>query len=129
MSGPKYNRVCLKLSGEALAGAGQGIDHSTLSMIVAELATVVALGVQVVVVVGGGNIIRGITAAAAGAHRATADYMGMLGTVINSLALQDVLEKKGISVRVMSALRVDDIAEPYIRRRAIRHLEKGRLVI
>ncbi len=130
MSGPKYNRVCLKLSGEALSGgAGHGIDNSVLALVVGEIATVVGLGVQVAVVVGGGNIIRGITATAAGANRATADYMGMLGTVINSLALQEALEKEGLPARVMSALRMDEVAEPYVRRRAIRHLEKGRIVI
>lgn len=130
MSGPKYSRVCLKLSGEALAGgAGHGIDNAVLATVVGELAATAALGVQLAVVVGGGNIIRGITASAQGADRATADYMGMLGTVINSLALQEALEKKGISARVLSAIRMDAVAEPYIRRRAIRHLEKGRIVI
>jgi uridylate kinase len=130
MSGPKYNRVCLKLSGEALSGgAGHGIDSSVLAMVVGEIAAVVGLSVQVAVVVGGGNIIRGITASAAGANRATADYMGMLGTVINSLALQEALEKEELRARVMSALRMDEVTEPYVRRRAIRHLEKGRIVI
>jgi uridylate kinase len=130
MLGPKYNRVCLKLSGEALSGgAGHGIDSSVLAMVVGEIAAVIGLGVQVAVVVGGGNIIRGITASAAGANRATADYMGMLGTVINSLALQEALEKEGLPARVMSALRMDEVAEPYVHRRAIRHLEKGHIVI
>jgi uridylate kinase len=130
MSGPKYQRICLKLSGEALSGgAGQGLDEDTLSLIVAELTGIVTLGVQVVVVVGAGNIIRGMTAAAAGAHRVTGDYMGMLGTVINSLALQDAFERSGLTARVLSALRMDEVAESFDRRRAIHHLEKGRLVL
>jgi uridylate kinase len=130
MSGPKYSRVCLKVSGEALAGGtGHGIDNAVLAAVVGELAAAAALGVQLAVVVGGGNIIRGIAASAQGADRATADYMGMLGTVINSLALQEALEKRGIPARVLSAIRMDAVAEPYIRRRAIRHLEKGRIVI
>jgi len=129
-SEPKYARICLKISGEALSGeAGYGIDNTVLSNIVGEIATVHTLGVQVALVVGGGNVIRGITASKEGANRATADYMGMLGTVINSLAVQEALEKKGIPARVLTALRVDEVAEPYLRRRALRHLEKGRVVV
>lgn len=130
MSEPAYSRVCLKLSGEALSGAaGHGIDSSILGLVVNEINAVIELGVQVAIVAGGGNIIRGIAASAEGADRANADYMGMLGTVINSLALQEALENKGIPARVLSALRIDEVAEPYVRRRAVRHLEKGRIVI
>ena len=130
MAGLKYNRVCLKVSGEALAGeAGYGIDNSTLAMVVDELGAVAKAGVQLAVVVGGGNIIRGIAASAEGTDRAAADYMGMLATTINSLAFQEALEKQGLAARVLSAVRMDEVAEPYIRRRAIRHLEKGRIVI
>ncbi len=127
---PAYRRVVLKLSGEALAGSqGYGIDPLVLERIAAELREVVALGVQVAVVIGGGNIFRGVAASAGGMDRATADYMGMLATIINALALQDALEKTGLQTRVLSAIEMRAVAEPYIRRRAIRHLEKGRVVI
>ena len=127
---PAYRRIVLKLSGEALAGnQGYGIDPAVLDRIAAETNDVVALGVQVAIVIGGGNIFRGIAASAGGMDRATADYMGMLATVINALALQDALEKAGLQTRVLSAIEMRAVAEPYIRRRAIRHLEKGRVVI
>ncbi|HXG04171.1 MAG TPA: UMP kinase [Candidatus Binatia bacterium] len=127
---PAYRRVVLKLSGEALAGSqGYGIDPLVLQRIAAELRDVVALGVQMAVVIGGGNIFRGLAASAGGMDRATADYMGMLATIINALALQDALEKAGLQTRVLSAIEMRAVAEPYIRRRAIRHLEKGRVVI
>jgi uridylate kinase len=126
----KYNRVVLKLSGEALAGdAGFGIAHEVISSIAQQVAEVVKSGTQVCIVVGGGNIWRGINGSAHGMDRATADYMGMLATVINSLALQDAMESIGVATRVLSAIEMRQIAEPYIRRRAIRHLEKGRVVI
>ena len=127
---PVYRRIVLKLSGEALAGSvGYGIDPPVLERIGAELRDVVELGVEVAVVIGGGNIFRGIAASAGGMDRATADYMGMLATIINALALQDALEKAGLQTRVLSAIEMRAVAEPYIRRRAIRHLEKGRVVI
>jgi uridylate kinase len=127
---PVYRRVVLKLSGEALAGnVGYGIDPPVLERIGAEIRDVVDLGVEVAVVIGGGNIFRGIAASAGGMDRATADYMGMLATIINALALQDALEKAGLQTRVLSAIEMRAVAEPYIRRRAIRHLEKGRVVI
>src|SRR5512139_177552 len=127
---PAYQRILLKLSGEALAGRqGYGIDPDVLSGIAAEIRDVVELGVQVAVVIGGGNIFRGIAASSAGMDRASADYMGMLATVINSVAMQDALEKLGVVTRVQSAIGMQAIAEPYIRRRAVRHLEKGRVVI
>jgi uridylate kinase len=127
---PAYRRVVVKLSGEALAGSqGYGIDPPVLSRIGHEIREVAALGVQVAIVIGGGNIFRGIAASAGGMERATADYMGMLATVINALALQDALEKCGLQTRVLSAIEMRAVAEPYIRRRAIRHLEKGRVVI
>jgi uridylate kinase len=127
---PKYKRVLLKLSGEALMGEGEyGIDPSTVENIAQQLMQVVKSGVQVAIVVGGGNIWRGVDAEARGMDRATADYAGMLATMINALALQDALEKKGVVTRTQSAIAVQAIAEPYIRRRAIRHLEKGRVVI
>jgi uridylate kinase len=127
---PAYRRIVLKLSGEALAGdQGYGIDPPVLERIALELREVVHLGVQAAVVIGGGNIFRGIAASAGGMDRATADYMGMLATVINALALQDALEKAGLQTRVLSAIEMRAVAEPYIRRRAIRHLEKGRVVI
>ncbi|ADI01767.1 MAG TPA: UMP kinase [Syntrophothermus lipocalidus] len=130
MERPKYKRVVLKLSGEALAGeAGFGIEHSILTDIAAQVKEVVDIGVQVTIVVGGGNIWRGVSGSAKGMDRATADYMGMLATVINALALQDALEAEGLQVRVQSAIEMKAVAEPYIRRRAIRHLEKGRVVI
>jgi uridylate kinase len=127
---PAYRRVVLKLSGEALAGSlGYGIDPPVLVRIGREVRDVAELGVQVAIVIGGGNIFRGIAASAGGMERATADYMGMLATVINALALQDALEKCGLQTRVLSAIEMRAVAEPYIRRRAIRHLEKGRVVI
>ena len=127
---PVYRRIVLKLSGEALAGGqGYGIDPPVLDRIAAEVRDVSALGVQIAIVIGGGNIFRGIAASAGGMDRATADYMGMLATVINALALQDSLEKSGLQTRVLSAIEMRAVAEPYIRRRAMRHLEKGRVVI
>jgi uridylate kinase len=127
---PVYRRIVLKLSGEALAGGqGYGIDPPVLERVAQEMREVSALGVQVAIVIGGGNIFRGVAASAAGMDRATADYMGMLATVINALALQDALEKAGLQTRVLSAIEMRAVAEPYIRRRAIRHLEKGRIVI
>ena len=128
--GPVYRRIVLKLSGEALAGSqGYGIDPPVLDRVGADIREVIDLGVQVAIVIGGGNIFRGIAASAVGMDRATADYMGMLATIINALALQDALEKAGLQTRVLSAIEMRAVAEPYIRRRAIRHLEKGRLVI
>jgi uridylate kinase len=125
-----YRRIVLKLSGEALAGSqGYGIDPPVLDRVGADIREVTELGVQVAIVIGGGNIFRGIAASAAGMDRATADYMGMLATIINALALQDALEKAGLQTRVLSAVEMRAVAEPYIRRRAIRHLEKGRVVI
>ncbi|MCL6612180.1 MAG: UMP kinase [Peptococcaceae bacterium] len=130
MSTPKYRRVVLKLSGEALAGnLGYGIDHEVLDSISSQIGEVSKLGVQMAIVVGGGNIWRGVAGSAKGMDRATADYMGMLATVINSLALQDGLEKLGVDSRVQTAIEMRAVAEPYIRRRAIRHMEKGRVVI
>jgi len=127
---PAYRRIVLKLSGEALAGSqGFGIDPPVLDRIGEEVRDVTDLGVQVAIVIGGGNIFRGVAASAAGMDRATADYMGMLATVINALALQDALEKAGVQTRVLSAIEMRAVAEPYIRRRAIRHLEKNRVVI
>ena len=127
---PVYRRIVLKVSGEALAGdLGYGIAPAVLERIAAEVREVAALGVQVAIVIGGGNIFRGVAASADGMDRATADYMGMLATVINALALQDALEKAGLQTRVLSAIDMRAVAEPYIRRRAIRHLEKGRIVI
>lgn len=127
---PKYKRIVLKLSGEALAGeGGYGINPETLSSIARQIVEVVSLGVEVGIVVGGGNIWRGVAGSAKGMDRATADYMGMLATVINSLALQDALEKIGMETRVATAIEMKEVAEPYIRRRAIRHMEKGRVVI
>ena len=127
---PCYKRILLKLSGEALAGQlGYGIDPDIIRAIAKEIRGVVDLGVQVAIVIGGGNIFRGIAASSAGMDRASADYMGMLATVMNSLALQDALEKAGVITRVQSAIEMHEIAEPYIRPRAVRHLEKGRVVI
>jgi len=127
---PVYRRIVLKLSGEALAGGqGYGIDPPVLDRVGAEVRDVTELGVQVAIVIGAGNIFRGIAASAGGMDRATADYMGMLATIINALALQDSLEKAGLQTRVLSAIEMRAVAEPYIRRRAIRHLEKGRVVI
>jgi uridylate kinase len=126
----KYKRIVLKLSGEALAGAsGFGIDNTIMSSIARQVKDVVEIGAEVAIVVGGGNIWRGVAGSAQGMDRATADYMGMLATIINSLALQDALENEGVESRVMTAIEMKEIAEPYIRRRAIRHLEKGRVVI
>jgi len=127
---PCYKRILLKLSGEALAGKqGYGIDPDIIRGIATEIREVVDLGVQLAIVIGGGNIFRGVAASSMGMDRASADYMGMLATVMNSLALQDALEKAGVITRVQSAIEMQEIAEPYIRRRAVRHLEKGRVVI
>ncbi|HYS44498.1 MAG TPA: UMP kinase [Geobacteraceae bacterium] len=130
MSEPYYKRVLLKLSGEALAGdQGYGIDPKTITTIANEVKEVVACGVELALVIGGGNIFRGLAASSKGMDRASADYMGMLATMINSLAMQDALEKIGVDTRVQSAIAMQEVAEPYIRRRAVRHLEKGRVVI
>ncbi|GIR29173.1 uridylate kinase [bacterium] len=127
---PYYSSILLKLSGEALQGEqGYGIDNDILNRIAREISEVSKLGVQVSIVIGGGNIYRGVSAAAAGMDRTTADYMGMLATAINSIALQHFLEKHGLVTRVQSALELNRVAEPYIQRRALRHLEKGRIVI
>src|SRR6188508_2893316 len=127
---PKYKRILLKLSGEALMGEGSyGISRDTIAAIVAEIAAVQKLGVEIGVVIGGGNIFRGVALGAAGMDRATADYMGMLATVMNALALQDALRRAGVESRVQSALRIDQVAEPYIRGRALRHLDEGKVVI
>ena len=127
---PAYRRVLLKLSGEALMGSQPfGIDEKVVAAIADELREVWSLGVQVAIVIGGGNIIRGLAASHRGIERVTGDYMGMLATVINALALQDALEKRGVVTRVQTAIDIRDVAEPFITRRAIRHLEKGRLVI
>lgn len=127
---PAYKRVILKLSGEALAGdLGYGIEASVISSIADQIKEIVELGVQVAIVVGGGNIWRGISGSAKGIDRATADYMGMLATVMNSMALQDGLEKAGVPTRVQTSIEMRQVAEPYIRRKAIRHLEKNRVVI
>jgi len=127
---PIYERILLKLSGEALMGEqGYGIDPTTINRIASEIKDVHDLGVQVAIVVGGGNIFRGVALSAKGMDRASADYMGMLATVINGLALQDALEKQNLFTRVMTAIEMHEVAEPFIRRRAIRHLEKGRVVI
>jgi uridylate kinase len=126
----RYPRVLLKLSGEALAGEkGSGFDFATIERVADEVGSVVKAGASVGLVIGGGNIVRGRLLSERGVDRVTADYMGMLGTVINALAVQDVLEKKGLDTRVMTAIRMEEVAEPYIRRRALRHLEKGRIVI
>lgn len=125
-----YRRILLKLSGEALAGKqGTGISTSVLRQIALDLAEALSTGVQIGIVIGGGNIFRGVAASAEGMDRSSSDYMGMLGTVINSLALQDALERENVPTRVQTAIEMAEIAEPYIRRRAIRHLEKGRVVI
>jgi uridylate kinase len=125
-----YTRALLKISGEALGGEkGSGLDFHVVEAFAEEIKAVHALGVHLALVVGGGNIIRGATASREGLDRVSADYMGMLATVINALALQDVLEKVGVNTRVMTAIRMESVAEPYIRRRAVRHLEKGRLII
>lgn len=126
----KYKRILLKLSGEALMGDKEfGVDTGVITTIAREIKDVHNLGVEVAVVIGGGNIFRGVSASAKGMDRATADYVGMLATVINSLMLQDALEKNGIFTRVMSAIEMKELSEPYIRRRAVRHLEKSRVVI
>jgi uridylate kinase len=128
--GPSYGRVVVKLSGEMLAGEqGFGIDPPTVDRITDEVIAVHRMGVALGIVIGGGNIVRGAIQSKKGMDRVSADYMGMLATVINALALQDLLERKGIATRVMTAIRMEELAEPYIRRRAIRHLQKGRLVI
>lgn len=130
MRGPYYKRVLLKLSGESLAGEqGYGIDPCTIINIANEIKEVIECGVQLALVIGGGNIFRGLAASSSGMDRASADYMGMLATMINSLAMQDALEQVGVYTRVQSAIAMQEVAEPYIRRRAIRHLEKGRVVI
>ncbi|HLG05064.1 MAG TPA: UMP kinase [Gemmatimonadales bacterium] len=125
-----YRRALLKISGEALAGAqGVGLDYPTVEALAKQIKAVHAKGIHLGLVVGGGNIVRGTAASAQGLERVSADYMGMLATVINALALQDVLERIGVETRVLTAIRMESLAEPYIRRRAVRHLEKGRLVI
>jgi uridylate kinase len=126
---PVYKRIVLKLSGEVLKGAEEVIDARVADQIAGEVAEVHGLGVQVAVVIGGGNIWRGITSANRGMDRSTADYMGMLATIINGMALQEALEKAGVNTRVQTAIEVKNVAEPFIRRRAVRHLEKGRVVI
>jgi uridylate kinase len=127
---PRYRRVLLKLSGEALMGSASfGIDPEVVRILSDELASVHALGIELALVVGGGNIFRGVKAASAGMDRVSGDHMGMLATLINSLALQDQLEQRGVQTRVLSAIELRQVAEPFIRRRAIRHLEKGRVII
>jgi uridylate kinase len=126
----KYKKVLLKLSGEALAGGqGFGIDPPVVDRLTEDVLKLHGMGVSLGMVIGGGNIVRGAAASQQGMDRVSADYMGMLATIINALAIQDLLEKKGIDTRVMTAIRMDELAEPYIRRRAVRHLEKGRVVI
>jgi uridylate kinase len=126
----KYQRILLKLSGEALMGnRGYGIDAATVDFMAKELRDVASMGVQISIVIGGGNIFRGVQGSLEGMERASADYMGMLATVINALALQNALEKYGLPTRVQSAIEMQELAEPYIRRKAMRHLEKGRIVI
>jgi uridylate kinase len=130
MDAPVYKRILLKISGEALAaGQGFGVDNQRVHEIAAELADVHSLGIQIAIVVGGGNFFRGVAEQAKKMDRVSADHMGMLATVINALALQDALEKQGVFTRVMSALEMNQVAEPFIRRRAMRHLEKGRVVV
>jgi uridylate kinase len=127
---PAYRRILLKLSGEALMGGGDyGIDTATIARMAEDIAAAVRMGVEVCMVVGGGNIFRGVSGAASGMERATADYMGMLATIMNALGLQSVLEDKGVPTRVQSAIPMSAVCEPYIRRRAMRHMEKGRAVI
>ena len=128
---PVFKRILLKLSGEALMGdiEGLGIDPKTVDQISREISEIAHMGVQIAIVVGGGNIFRGLSASARGMDRVTADYMGMLATVINSLALQDYLERHDLQTRVMTAIKMEELAEPFIRRRAVRHLENGRVVI
>ena len=130
MDKPVYRRILLKLSGEALMGEGSyGIDRGMLERIVAEIADVVRMGVETAIVIGGGNIFRGVAPGAAGMDRATADYMGMLATVMNALALQDAMRRIGLSSRVQSALTIEQVAEPYIRGKAMRYLEEGKVVV
>ena len=130
MADPVFRRILLKLSGEALLGSrGFGVDPETIYRIAQEVHDVHQLGVQVAIVVGGGNFIRGVAASAQGVDRVVADHMGMLATVINALALQDALEKRGSATRVVTAIEMREVAEPFIRRRAIRHIEKGRVVV
>src|SRR5450631_4436405 len=130
MSTPAYKRILLKLSGEALMGEDSyGINRTVIERIVAEIAEVVGLGVQVAIVIGGGNIFRGVAPAAAGMDRATADYMGMLATVMNALALQDAMHRVNLVGRVQSALNMEQVVEPYIRGKAMRYLEEGKIVI
>lgn len=130
MAKPAYKRILLKLSGEALMGEdAYGINRNTINGIVEQIKTVAALGVEIAIVIGGGNIFRGVAPAAAGMDRATADYMGMLATVMNAMALQDAMRNAGLSARVQSALNIEQVAEPYIRGKAIRYLEEGRIVI
>jgi uridylate kinase len=130
MAGPRFKRIMLKLSGQALQGGTEGgLDLATVGRIADEVAQVHAMGVQIGLVVGGGNILRGAQAVGMGIDRATADYMGMLATVINALAIQAMLERRGVPTRVLTAIEMRPVAEPYIRRRAVRHLEKGRVVI
>jgi uridylate kinase len=127
---PLYNRVLLKISGEALMGSKQyGQDDVVIDRICADIKAAMALGVQICMVVGGGNIYRGMSASARGMERSSADYMGMLATVLNALAMQNALEKQGIETRVLSAINMIEVCEPYVRRRAVRHMEKGRVVI
>ncbi len=126
----RYKRVLLKLSGEALMGGREyGLDSETVSRVAEEIKSVIEMGVEVCAVIGGGNIFRGVSGAASGIDRATGDYMGMLATVINALAMQNALEKIGVPVRVLSAIPMSTVCEPYIRRRAMRHMEKGRVVL
>jgi uridylate kinase len=128
--GLRYRRILLKLSGEALAGdKGFGFDFDTISRLAGEIRGVTEMGAEVGLVIGGGNIVRGSQISRLGMDRVAADYMGMLGTVINALAVQDVLERQGVDTRVMTAIRMEELAEPYIRRRALRHFEKGRTMI
>ena len=130
MSRSRYKRILLKLSGEALIGEqGYGIDHAVLEKIASEIKELYDLGIEIAIVIGGGNIFRGLSAASKGMERSSADYMGMLATVLNALALQNILENTGMITRVQSAIEMRELAEPYIRRRAMRHLEKKRIVI
>ena len=130
MAKPRYGRILLKLSGEALMGEQEfGLDTETVDRIASEIKSVTELGVEVCIVVGGGNIFRGVAGASAGMDRASADYMGMLATVMNALAMQSALEEIGAQTRVLSAIPMQSVSEPYIRRRAVRHMEKGRIVI
>ncbi|MDR3320559.1 MAG: UMP kinase [Desulfovibrio sp.] len=130
MPTPKYTRVLLKLSGEALAGDKKtGIDPDAVSAVCAEIGAVLGMGVEMAIVIGGGNIFRGLSASTKGMERSSADYMGMLATVLNALAVQDMLEKQDFPTRVLSAISMREVCEPFVRRRALRHLEKGRVVI